>query len=104
MRWSEPSEKVKFWLLSPIIVPVAIICTPPLLIAVSCMWLAEKAKQPFRASPDWHTWYAWRPIKINDWFCDNELKWVWFEAVERRGHHSWTEYRTIANSPKTPAN
>jgi hypothetical protein len=100
MKWRDPSERVKFMLVSPVVVPIIIVAAPALLVAVGCAWLQEKLTKPFRPTTEWAPWYAWRPICINDWFCADEKRWVWLEAIERRGHHNWTEYRTIGRDTR----
>lgn len=95
MKWCGPSERVKFVLISPVVVPIAIIAAPVFLAVAGGIWLEEKLTKPFRPTREWSTWYAWRPVCINDWVCDDEKRWVWLETIERRGERHWTEYRTI---------
>lgn len=48
---------------------------------------------------DWHRWFAWRPVRLEDW-----ATWAWLETVERswgrngcyshfRGEFETWEYR-----------
>ena len=65
-------------LLSPVIVPIAILSVPFLALMVGALWLIEL----FAPSKEWHPWFAWRPVRHF-----NDVDWIWLERIERR--HLW---------------
>jgi len=100
MKWRAPSERVQFWLASPVVVPLGIVAAIMLSPAILAIWITGKLP---RTSMEWHLWFAWRPVPLGHW-SDHVGKrggWAWLERVERRARpYNWpTEYRAAAATP-----
>jgi hypothetical protein len=62
--------------------------------------LVQRLESRYRRKRDWHRWFAWYPVRINDGMC------IWFEWVEAKntgpacldGWDEW-EYRLPKESP-----
>jgi hypothetical protein len=105
MKWHAPSERVQFWIASPIVVPAALMAAPFILFGVGFHWCLTKL---FPTPPrEWHRWFAWRPVPLDHW-SDHVCTgggWAWLETVERRSMpYNWpTEYRTLARAASEEA-
>jgi hypothetical protein len=42
------------------------------------MFWAARAKSRVDRRTKWHSWFAWRPVRIGGW-------WAWLITIERRG-------------------
>lgn len=93
MRWKPPSERAQFILALPVIIPICAVAVPALLVMVPTMWLWYKAERAMRSGKEYGPWFAWRPVRINDWFDPAVGRWVWLEWIERRWNR-YHEYRT----------
>lgn len=89
MKWRAPSDRTQMILLSPVIIPATIILVPMVVTLVA--W--QKLYGLIAPSQDWHSWFAWRPVKHF-----NDEDWMWLERVERswRGFDCGCIYRAIA--------
>lgn len=78
-------------LLSPVIVPAGAL----LIIAMLPLMALQKTRAWLFPPRPWHPWFAWRPVRCNDWFDDDNYgSWFWLETVERwRGDPDQVEYR-----------
>ena len=94
MKWTPPSERAQFIIFSPIIVPVAVLAAPTFIVMGAIMWLQDRIARRLRPGSEYSPWFAWRPVRMNDWFDPGEGKWVWLERVERRWAGHYVEYRT----------
>jgi len=92
MKWKAPSDRAAFWLLSPILIPIAVCAVPVFLPLAGLTWLERKWAN-YQAAKGWHEWFAWRPVKFNSW-SDRNGEWVWLERIKRRHHGGW-EYWPI---------
>ena len=92
MKWKAPSDKATFWLLSPVLIPIAAASAPFFLTMIGLVWIDRKWAN-YQSSKGWHEWYAWRPVKFNSWSGRNG-EWVWLERIKRRHHGGW-EYWPI---------
>ena len=43
------------------------------------MWNKESDESRRKRLSEWHSWFAWHPVQIND------AKKIWFQWIERRG-------------------
>jgi hypothetical protein len=94
MKWHPPSEGVQFLLVAPVVVPLGLLAAAVILPLVPIFMLESWLSRKLRPSPEWHQWFAWRPVRVGDQF-DHDRRWVWLEPVERRSRpYNWpTEYR-----------
>lgn len=99
MKWTPPSERTQFWLFSPIIIPAALLCAPAFLVVGGFSLLGERVRRLFGPTAEWSRWYAWRPVRVNDWFDPCEGQWIWLEAVERRLDRGLVEVRPFYGAP-----
>jgi hypothetical protein len=90
MRWNPPSERVQFWLVSPLLVFIV----PFVAVLVAVIWLDEqKARLIGPDMKSWRPWFAWYPVRLGSMF-DSEHRWCWLEMVERKRRNIDTiEYR-----------
>lgn len=97
MKWKAPSERVQFWIASPIVIPASLIAALIFLPGIGLHLLLQRVFP--RPSEEWHRWYAWRPVRLGHWseHIGKRAGWAWLEAVERRARpYNWpTEYRAL---------
>lgn len=90
MKWRAPSDRMQFLLLSPIIVPLAVLCAIWVAPVGLVVWLDRRRRSRLYAK-GWHVWFAWRPVKTGPWW--DRGGWVWLEMIERQVGGEENEYR-----------
>jgi hypothetical protein len=92
MRWKSPSDRTQMIILSPIILPVAILVLPIFGLMVGL----EKLRNWACPQRDWHSWYAWRPVHVYLGANTIEREWIWLERCNRAGScaYGW-DYRPL---------
>lgn len=95
MQWKQPSDKAIFWALAPITLPLAGFLMVGIFsgLALDRVWNAIARR--FAPSEEWHTWFAWRPVQINEWPSPDYKKWAWLEHVERHTDTRFDRRETV---------
>ena len=50
-------------------------------------------KFKYRNKYEWHNWFAWRPVRIGNYFSSNDI--VWLQFIERRREQYSYSYRLL---------
>lgn len=73
--------------------PVLIVIVPIAFVALSPLMLLSLWEKYFPRQHGWKTWFAWRPVKVDGFYYNEESRWVWLEKVERTFGYDNREYR-----------
>lgn len=93
MRWSSPPESVT----KPIAWVLLAITSPVWGLLIVALWTDRLWWSWFGPKSTPKPWFAWRPIRFNEWFEDDTYgRWVWLETVERQYDQGETVYRPLA--------